>query len=134
MAGGGTAAGTLLRALGRQHSLHTGAVCCHAGAVGVLVDLHGDEVGRDGDNQCVPDDGQDPDGLQNLQPDSCRRGAGGEAPLTPRCCSSGGADQATAQGQVWHGQNWSGKEVPSPAVLSSLRGEVVPVPGTGTLR
>lgn len=56
-----------------QHSLQAGAVAQHAGAVRVLVDLQRDEVGGDGDHQPVPDDSQDANGLQDLQPDPCRR-------------------------------------------------------------
>lgn len=62
-----------------QHSLHTSAVLSHAGAVHVLVDQHGDEVGGDGDHQPIPDDSQDADGLQDQQPDSCGREAVSEA-------------------------------------------------------
>ena len=119
---GGTEAGrdTAGRAAGRQYSLHASAVCCHAGAVHVLVDLHRNEVGRDGNHQPIPDDSQDADGLQELQPDSCGRGAVSEAALAALRRSSRAADQAPAQGQVWHGQKMSGKE-PSKLPLSLCR-------------
>lgn len=41
---------------GCEHSLHARAVFHHAGAVCVLVDLHGNEVGCDGDHQSIPND------------------------------------------------------------------------------
>lgn len=58
----------------QPHSLNSSVVFFHAGAVCVLVDLHRDEVRCDGNHQSIPDDSQDADGFQDLQPNSCRRG------------------------------------------------------------
>lgn len=60
----------------QPHSLNSSVVFFHAGAVCVLVDLHRDEVRCDGNHQSIPDDSQDANGFQDLQPNSCRRGEG----------------------------------------------------------
>lgn len=39
-----------------------------AGAIAVLVDHTGDELGREGNNHAIGDDGQHSDGLEHLQP------------------------------------------------------------------